>query len=88
MFKRALAGSVIVIFDVILVKAWLAARTAAAAHHGPAPSPVRYGVILVFSVILLAVLLTAKKNKTSSRNGGSRNGGSRNGSSYTWSGRS
>lgn len=84
--RKAIVGVIIVVFDVILVKAWLAARAAAALGHGPAPSPVRYGVIIGFTALVLIALLTSgRRTSSSSRNG--RNGGPRNGgSSYTWSG--
>jgi hypothetical protein len=78
---KAIAGIVIVIFDAILVKAWFTARAAAALGHGPAPSTVKYAIILGFSAAVLIALLRGKSS--SSRNGGSRNGGS----PYTWSGR-
>jgi hypothetical protein len=70
---KAIFGLVIIGFNALLIKAWLMARTAAAHAQGPAPSPVRYGVIIGFSALVLIALVASgrKKNRpaASSRGG-------------------
>jgi hypothetical protein len=65
-----LAGLVIIAFDFLVVKAWLLARTAAAIHQGPAPSAVKYGIILAFSAaVLIALVFGGRKKPVATRGG-------------------
>jgi hypothetical protein len=79
---KAIAGLVIIGFNALLVKAWLMARTAAAHAHGPAPSPMRYGVIIGFSALVLLALMFSgrKRNDRPASRSGDRGG-------YSWTGR-
>jgi hypothetical protein len=60
---RIIGGLVIIGFNALVVKAWLLARTAAAHAQGPAPSPVRYGVIIGFSALVLLALVFSGRKK-------------------------